>query len=45
VGFELRDVENGMYPAEIIGKRDTNRVPTNAVDNLEGTDVLFRKSL
>jgi len=45
VGFELRDVENGMYPAEIVGKRDLNGVPTNAVDNLEGTDVSFGKSL
>jgi len=38
-------MENGMYPVEIVGKRDMNRVPTNAVDNFEGTDVLFGKSL
>jgi len=43
-GLKLRDVENRMYPAEVIGKRDTNRVPTNVVDNLEGTDVSFGKS-
>jgi len=44
-GFELRDVENGVYPVEVIGRRDTNGIPTNAVDDLEGTDVLFGKSL
>jgi len=42
-GLKLRDVENRMYPVEIIGKRDMNGVPTNVVDNLEGTDVSFRK--
>jgi len=44
MGLELRDVENGMHPAEVVGKRDTNRVPTNAVDNFEGTNVSFGKS-
>jgi len=43
VGLKLRDMENGMYPVEIVGKRDTNGVPTNAVDNLEGTNVSFGK--
>jgi len=37
-------MENGVYPAEIVGKRDTNRIPTDAVDDLEGTNVSFRKS-
>ena len=44
MGFELRDVENRVYPAEVVGKRDTNGIPTDAVDDLEGTDVSFRKS-
>jgi len=38
-------MENGMYPVEIVGKRDTNGVPTDVVDNLEGTNVSFGKSL
>jgi len=37
-------MENRMYPAEVVGKRDTNGVPTDVVNNLEGTDVSFRKS-
>ena len=45
MGLKLRDMENGVYPVEIIGKRDMNGIPTNAVDNFEGTNVSFRKSL
>ena len=44
-GLELRDMENRMYPAEIVGKGNSNRVLANMVEDLEGTKVSFRKSL
>jgi len=43
VGFELRYMENGMDPVEIIGERNSNRVPADAVKDLEGTEVAFRE--
>jgi len=34
-------MENGMDPAEIVGERNSNRVPADTVEDLEGTEVAF----
>jgi len=41
MGFELRYVENGMDPAEIVGEQNSNGVPADMVKDLEGTEVAF----
>jgi len=43
MGFELRYVENGMDPVEIVGERNLNGVPADTVKDLEGTEVAFRE--
>jgi len=43
VGFKLRYVENRMDPVEVVGERNLNGVPANAVKDLEGTKVAFGK--
>jgi len=41
VGFELRYMENGMDPAEVVGERNSNGVLADTVEDLEGTEVAF----
>jgi len=41
VGFKLRYMENGMDPAEVVGERNSNGVPADTVEDLEGTKVAF----
>jgi len=41
MGFKLRYMENGMDPAEVVGEQNSNGVPADAVEDLEGTEVAF----
>jgi len=41
VGFKLRYMENGMDPVEVVGERNSNGVPADTVEDLEGTKVAF----
>jgi len=43
--FKLQDIEDWVNVMETVGKQNTNRIPTNVVDDLEGTDKSFGKSL
>ena len=40
-GFELRDMENGVYCAELVGESEGERGVSYFSDNVERTEVLF----
>ena len=41
-GFELGDMENGMYCVKLVGESESERRVSYFSDNVEGTEVLFR---